>query len=223
MALTSHDWQRIETVLLDMDGTLLDLHFDNYFWLTYLPEVYSRKHAMTLEQSNAHLLSLMEKIRGKIEWYCLDYWSNTLDLDIATLKLDVAEKIALRPFAREFLQRLRQQNKHVVLLTNAHRDSLALKMQRTALDSDLDLLISTHDYGIPKEEQALWDALKRDCDYDPASTLLVDDTESVLASAQRYGIAYLLAIKQPDSQKPKRESLGFPAIHHFDEVIPHVE
>ena len=24
------NWQQIDTVFLDMDGTLLDLHFDNY-------------------------------------------------------------------------------------------------------------------------------------------------------------------------------------------------
>ena len=27
------DWQSIDDVLLDMDGTLLDLHYDATFWL----------------------------------------------------------------------------------------------------------------------------------------------------------------------------------------------
>ncbi|CAA0080713.1 GMP/IMP nucleotidase YrfG [BD1-7 clade bacterium] len=221
MALKPADWQAIETVLLDMDGTLLDLHFDNYFWLTHLPEVYSRKQGISVAQANDFLFDLMGRIRGSIEWYCLDYWSSTLDLDIATMKLDVAHKIALRPFAREFVQTLQNQGKHVVLLTNAHRGSLSLKMQRTALDEHFDRLISTHDYGVPKEDQRLWDALKADCAYDPESTLLIDDTETVLQSAHDYGIAYLLTIKQPDSMHPPRLDLKFPAIDHFDEVMPH--
>ena len=31
------DWSCIEVVCLDMDGTVLDLHFDNLFWLEVLP------------------------------------------------------------------------------------------------------------------------------------------------------------------------------------------
>ncbi|HBT55971.1 MAG TPA: haloacid dehalogenase, partial [Pseudomonas sp.] len=31
------NWNAIDTVLLDMDGTLLDLHFDNHFWLEHMP------------------------------------------------------------------------------------------------------------------------------------------------------------------------------------------
>ena len=34
------DWRAIDTVLLDMDGTLLDLRFDNYFWLELVPRKY---------------------------------------------------------------------------------------------------------------------------------------------------------------------------------------
>ena len=28
------DWTQLDTILLDMDGTLLDLEFDNHFWGT---------------------------------------------------------------------------------------------------------------------------------------------------------------------------------------------
>ncbi len=34
------DWDNIDTVLLDMDGTLLDLGFDNWFWQPHVPEQY---------------------------------------------------------------------------------------------------------------------------------------------------------------------------------------
>ena len=39
------NWKNIDTVLLDMDGTLLDLHFDNHFWQTFVPLRYAQQHA----------------------------------------------------------------------------------------------------------------------------------------------------------------------------------
>ena len=35
------NWNEVHTVLLDMDGTLLDLYFDNYFWQHFVTERYA--------------------------------------------------------------------------------------------------------------------------------------------------------------------------------------
>ena len=214
------NWDNIHTVLLDMDGTLLDLHYDNYFWLHHVPKVYSEQFSVEHEQAKVELHQLFESKRGSMEWYCLDYWSDRLQLDIAALKQDIEEKIAIRPHVIEFLSLLQQHEKHLLLVTNAHRASLDLKMKNTRLEQYFDHLISTHDYGIPKEDVKLWPALQQDFDFDPASTLLIDDTETVLASAESYGIAHLLTLRQPDSQNPERENLNYRAILHFDEVMP---
>ncbi|NRB37840.1 MAG: GMP/IMP nucleotidase [Pseudomonadales bacterium] len=214
-------WSEIETVLLDMDGTLLDLHFDNYFWLTHLPQVFSQKYSLDYDDAMKDLHQRFEEKRGSMDWYCLDFWTEQLQLDVVDLKHDVKHKIAIRPFVESFLQFLRDEGKHIVLLTNAHRDSLDLKMQETGLEGYFDQLISTHDYGLPKENIGLWSALKADCQFNPASTLLIDDTETVLDSAHRFGIKYLLTLSQPDSQNPKRDGLAYTAIHHFDEIMPH--
>lgn len=214
------DWDAIHTVLLDMDGTLLDLHFDNFFWMQHVPTVYSEKNGLDKEQAFTDLHALFEAERGKMQWYCLDFWSNKLDLDIVAMKQDLSHKIEVRPWSEQFLKELQLSDKHVILLTNAHRESLDLKMEITHIDGYFDALVSTHDYGYPKEEQALWHALQRDYPFDPESTLLVDDTEAVLASAEQYGIKHLLTLHQPDSQNPPRVNLSFQAIHHFDEVLP---
>jgi len=42
--LSSINWSEIDTILLDMDGTLLDLNFDLHFWMEYLPLVLANKH-----------------------------------------------------------------------------------------------------------------------------------------------------------------------------------
>ncbi len=216
MSLTN--WQQIDTVLLDMDGTLLDLHFDNYFWLDHLPAVYAQQHGLSEEEALAELNKSFVGLRGTLDWYCLDYWTELTGLPIAELKRDVQHKIGFRPHVQDFLARLKQLGKRTVIVTNAHRDSFNLKMERTGLDQLVDRVISSHDYREPKESQAFWDHLQRDEGFDPARTLLIDDSQPVLESAARWGIAFLLAIFHPDSQKEPNTDSRFPGIHHFDEL-----
>ena len=40
-ASSAVDWESVDTVLLDMDGTILDLRFDNWFWLELIPRRYA--------------------------------------------------------------------------------------------------------------------------------------------------------------------------------------
>src|SRR5699024_6401143 len=40
------DWDRIDTVWLDLDGTVLDLHFDVRFWHEHLPARYAQTHGI---------------------------------------------------------------------------------------------------------------------------------------------------------------------------------
>ncbi|MHB1015789.1 MAG: hypothetical protein ACYC2W_11000 [Desulfurivibrionaceae bacterium] len=51
------DWQAIDTVLLDMDGTLLDRHFDDYFWEHYVPENYALAHDLSIDGARQELLA----------------------------------------------------------------------------------------------------------------------------------------------------------------------
>jgi putative hydrolase of the HAD superfamily len=214
------DWDSIDTVLLDMDGTLLDLHFDNYFWMDHLPRLYARQQGIPEEHASETLHSRFGNNQGTLDWYSLDYWSAQLDMDIAALKRELQHMICLRPFALEFLQQLHASPRDVVLVTNAHPDTLAIKMAQVDIGCWFDRLVVSHDLDAPKEEQAFWHKLQALHPFDPARTLLVDDTENVLESARRYGIVHLLTLLQPDSQRQKRMDTRFPGIHHFDEIMP---
>jgi len=100
-------WEAIDTVLLDMDGTLLDLHFDNHFWLEHLPQRYAEHHGISRAQADAELLPLFREHAGQLNWYCTDFWSRELNLSIRELKREVAHLIALRPDADSFLAAVR--------------------------------------------------------------------------------------------------------------------
>lgn len=214
------NWNCIDTVLLDMDGTLLDLHFDNYFWLQYLPTAYAREHGLSEEVSTARLDEAFNIDQSTLNWYCLDYWSEQLGLDIPALKRELQHMVAARPFAVEFLTQLHRSHRDVVMVTNAHRKTLDIKMNNVDITGWFDRLVVSHELDAPKEQQAFWHRLQELHPFDPARTLLIDDTERVLESARTYGIAHLLTLLQPDSKRQKRIDTQFPGIHHFDEIMP---
>ncbi|MEW7979882.1 MAG: GMP/IMP nucleotidase [gamma proteobacterium symbiont of Phacoides pectinatus] len=214
------NWNRIDSVFLDMDGTLLDLHFDNHFWLEHVPRRYAEATGMSLEAAKAELGGRYQSILGTLDWYCVDHWSRALGLDIALLKEEVDHLIAVHPHVREFLEAMRRMRKRVVLVTNAHQKSLALKLERTRLGGCFDAVVCAHDLGLAKEETGFWERLRRVEPFDPERTLFVDDSHAVLAAARGYGIRWLLAVLRPDSRQPPKGDGGFAAIHDFSEILP---
>jgi GMP/IMP 5'-nucleotidase len=214
------DWDTIDTVLLDMDGTLLDLSFDNYFWMQHLPRIYAQKHGISHERSSAALLDKFSDNQGTLAWYCLDHWSEQLDLDVPALKRELKHMVSLRPHVIEFLSRLHASHRDLVMVTNAHRKTLDIKMGQIDITGWFDRIVVSHDLNAPKEEQAFWHRLQDLHPFNPERTLLIDDTETVLDSARDYGIVHLLTLLQPDSQRQRRIDTRFPGIHHFDEIMP---
>lgn len=214
------NWNDIDTVLLDMDGTLLDLHFDNYFWLEHLPRRYAETHGLDLDTASQKLHAHIKAHEGTLNWYCLEFWSESLGLDILALKQEVQHKIAVRPFVTEFLQQLEQRDKRLILITNAHPQSLGLKLEVTAIDRWLHMVISSHELQHPKEAQEFWRQLHLLEPFDLEKTLFIDDTVRILDSARQFGVRHLLCLHQPDSQRESRNISDYPAIHHFDEIMP---
>lgn len=217
--MPSLPWRDIDTVLLDMDGTLLDLHFDNHFWLEHLPRRYAEGHGVSVAMAHMELMPLFEKNAGTLNWYCTDFWSSELNLPVKDLKVEIAHLIALRPDAETFLAAIKQAGKRVIMITNAHRDSLSLKMERLELAPYFERLISSHDYGYPKENPQFWDALQDDIKFDPARSLFIDDTLPILRSAGRYGIGHLLAVREPDSRKGPKDTEEFEAVEDYRTLI----
>lgn len=212
-------WHEIDTVLLDMDGTLLDLHYDNHFWLHHLPQLVAQATGQDLSQCKAQMMNHYERVSGQIQWYCLDYWAEQLNLDIMAAKREIAHLIALRPDTIAFLDALKRSGRDVILVTNSHPQGLALKVERTNLDAHIDTLISTHEFGVTKESQSLWQQLHARLAFDPARTLFVDDSLPILRAAEEFGIAHLLAVANPDSKQPAKTIDAFPAVTDYTQII----
>lgn len=213
-------WSEIDTVLLDMDGTLLDLHYDNHFWLHHVPQRYAEGRGLPFAEAHQDLLARYQKVAGTMQWYCVDYWTAELGLDIAHLKQELAHLIAVHPDVPEFLEWLRVAGKRVVLVTNAHHKSLSLKMAETGLGVHFDAMISAHEFGVPKEDPSFWGKLQTREPFEKSRTLFIDDSLPVLRSARGYGIAHLLGIYQPDSKQARKNMEDFAAIERFAQIMP---
>lgn len=213
------NWAQIDTVLLDMDGTLLDLSFDNFFWREHLPKVYAQHTKISVAIAKNKLEEFSNSLVGTLEWYCVDYWSEKLKIDVEAAKYEVKQHIKLRPHSLKFLDFLKQLQKPRVLVTNAHPKAMELKVASTQLQNHLDKIISSHEFSLAKENEGFWHLLQEREGFDLARCLFIDDNKSVLKRAKAEGVGHILQILQPDFTQaalPKGEYL---AIHDFDELM----
>lgn len=212
-------WDHITWVLLDMDGTLLDKYFDDYFWETLVPEEFGRQRGLSLDAAKKEVYARYQREEGTLNWTDIDFWSRELDLDIPALKVSIRHLIEVHPDAEDFLKFLRQAKKRVALVTNAHWKTLDLKMNHVGLLGYFDEVISSFDLGVPKEDLRFWEILANRLHFDPAHTLLVDDNADVLTTARNYGLRYLIFKAKSSSQLPPEPHPDFIAVESFHELM----
>jgi putative hydrolase of the HAD superfamily len=211
-------WDAIDTVLIDMDGTLLDLEFDNWFWQQHLPALWAAAHGLGEEAARRALQPRFDAARGRLDWYCIDFWTRELGVDVRALTQAQTARVRWLPGAAAFLERLAGRGKRRVLLTNAHPATLAIKDSSARVIERVDEAYSSHEFGAPKEDAAFWPRFAAARRLEPARTLLVDDNVAVLGAARDFGIGWLCEIRRPDSGRPPRGSAGFHGVESLAEL-----
>ena len=205
--------------MLDMDGTLLDLAYDNYMWLEHIPAEYARQNSMPEDEARDLLIEKFRSLEGRLEWYCLDHWSEVLDLDVKELHRRENSRIDYLPGARKFLETAFEHEVRLLLVTNSHADTLEIKTEVTGITAFFDAIYTSHEVGHAKEDQPYWHAVHAAEAFDPQRTLFIDDNPSVLESARTLGISMLLNITRPDTRHPPRGDRGFPTIEGVASLI----
>ena len=211
--------QNIDCVLLDMDGTLLDKYFDDYFWEHLVPEKYSEVHGITFGKAKEALLALYKSHEGTLNWTDLDFWSTELHLDIPALKEQIKHLIEVHPHVEDFLKSMKKHKKKIYMLTNAHYKVLDLKLKKTEIGRYFDRCITSYEMGFPKEMLEFWEKVWQILKFDKERTLFIDDTAEVLRTAKMFGIKYLL-LKTGASSKKKDKTTGeFQILKDYREIL----
>jgi HAD superfamily hydrolase (TIGR01509 family) len=211
--------EECETLMLDMDGTLLDLAYDNYMWMEHIPAVFAQENNISAEEAIARLRETFLRLQGTLDWYCLDHWADHLQLDIAALHREQNDRIGFLPGAREFLEKLAGHDLRVLMVTNSHQKTLDIKTEVTGITGFFDGVYTSHALGYAKEDQPFWHALQEEEGFDNETSLFIDDNVTVLQSARKYGIGKLLNITRPDTRHPSREHDEFHGIEGVAELI----
>ena len=213
------DWEQVTHVLVDMDGTLLDRHFDNFFFEEELPRRYAKKHGLGEDDAKARLFRLYRAVEGELQWTDLHYWTRILDIDVIAMTKEFDHMIGFLPGAEEFLRDLRGQGTPVTLVTNAHAAGVAIKVGRTGLDQLVDRIVNAFDVGYLKMRPEFWPGCRRLIGFEPARTLYIDDDESCLEAAGRYGIGFIYHSAKSSSQLPPQRSSRYPSIENLPGLL----
>jgi putative hydrolase of the HAD superfamily len=220
MTTSAVNWAAVDCVMLDMDGTVLDLAFDNHFWRVVVPQRYAQLHKLSAKQAWAELEPHFRNLQGRLEWYCLDHWSGITRLDLAAIKREVRHDIRPLAGSLSFLDAVRASDRPLWLVTNAHVDSWAVKLEHTGLRNHFDEVICSHDFGAPKESPEFWTRFAAKHAFDPPHTLFVDDSLAVLEAARDFGVGQTVAVRRPDSTQEARIVDAFPAVNGIADLLP---
>ncbi len=209
----------IKYILLDLDGTLLDLYFDDYFWGHLVPEKYAEKHDISFGTAKDYLYTTYKSHEKTLNWCDIDFWSRELDLDIPALKEQIRHLIAVHPHVIDFLKLMRKKKKKIYLLTNAHFKTVKIKFRKTSIGEYFDDVLCSFNVGHPKEDLDFWHKAQKKLKFDKEHSLFIDDTEDVLVTAKEYGIKHLLFKATASSKLEPKKTKEFDIINDFRELM----
>ena len=209
-------------IMFDMDGTLLDLAFDDFIWNEHLPLRYAHHHQCSLEQSQNILFGYYQQYKHTLAWYSSRAWTEKVGMDMLAMQYEHRDKIALRSGCVELLESLNAIGYRCWLVTNADEAGLAMKMQHTGIAPYFEHLISSETLGFAKEDPQFWQELQQRYPFNPEQVVFIDDTHRVLDAAHNYGITQLFTIWQPSSQQSKRTQVDYPALDDLQDLLAHL-
>ena len=213
------DWHSVDDVLLDMDGTLLDRDFDNFFFEEELPRRYAALHRLSERAAREKLFALYRAVEGELAWTDLHYWTRTLGVDVVAMTQELSGRISYLPGVEAFLGAVRAKRKRMTVLTNAHADGVTIKCRKTGVDKQVDRIVNAFEVGCLKMRPDYWPACQKLVGFDPGRSLYIDDDEACLAAAQAFGIRHIYHSARSSTRLPSHPSSRYTPLENLQDLI----
>ena len=213
------DWHSVDDVLLDMDGTLLDRDFDNFFFEEELPRRYAALHRLSEQAAREKLFALYRSVEGELAWTDLHYWTKTTGIDVVALTQELSGRICYLPGVEAFLGAVRAKRKRMTVLTNAHADGVTIKCRKTGVDKQVDRIVNAFEVGCLKMRPDYWPACQKLVGFEPGRALYIDDDEACLAAAQAFGIRHIYHSVRSSTKLPPHPSSRYTPIENLQDLI----
>jgi len=184
-------------ILLDIDGVLLDLSFDNLFWQELIPLKLASSKNISIEEAKTEIKKTASKIYGTLPWYELEFWESRYDIDFLSVANKHSSKINFLPDSEKILQQLASLDKRIILLTNCDPRLLNIKANAVPFMQYVDGCISSVEIGAVKENQNFWGPAFRYFNINPNFSLFADDNLYVVNSAIKAGIKNSFQVLEP--------------------------
>ena len=192
-------------MLVDMDGVILDNTYDNNFWQNQIPGVISKNKNISFEDAKRLAVQIFNYKKNTKDWYDVDYWSNMLNVDIEAEKRSSIsfDRIQLYEGVTETLNKLKN-NFRLILITNAHRKTLNIKLEKYDLNPYFENMICAHELHYVKENIQLWYMLKSRFKLDYTKTLLIEDTINNIKVGLSAGISQAVYLGDENYEDSKK-------------------
>ena len=214
------NWDRIDDVLIDMDGTLLDRHFDNFFFEEDLPRRYVAMQGLSFDASRGTVNGDVPVGGRELAWTDLHYSSGRVGIDVVAMHLSQLTLIGFLLGAEDFLKAVRIKGKRRAA-TNAHEAGVAVKSAKTGLDRYVGSDRRRVRSGLSQDEMPeYWPGPAAGwLDSTRAALSMLTTTEMCSAAASHYGIATIIHSAKSSSQLPPVQSSKFASVEHLPALL----
>jgi len=190
----------IKNFLIDLDGVILDLKYDSFFWKEHIPKIYSKLHQISYKEAQTITKQIFNYKKKTMDWYDINYWSNMLSFDVNKEKENNMERIALINGSKNFLEDLIRHDKNLYLITNAHPKTLQIKLKKYNIRKYFKSIICSHELNYIKEETQFWYILKNKLNIRFEDSVLIEDSLDNLMAAQSAGLKNLVYVSKKSPQ-----------------------
>jgi len=123
---------KLKIISFDVDGTLVDLEYNDLIWFKEIPELVAKKKKVSFEKSLKYVSEEYIKLgEHNLNWYDINYWITYFKLEVSPKKIleKYESQVKIFPEVIPLLEELKK-NFILIVITAMPREFLIPKMKK---------------------------------------------------------------------------------------------